>query len=180
MALKFKIPFLNIPKTKKEAFELISDIGEFQKELRGIEDKFKDAVAKLKKDTERRVWTIDELIKRRLIALYGFFIANKKELTKDGTIKEVKLASGELEIFLTLPPTVNIRNERLLVETLKKAGLSRFIKEIVNRKAIQNEPEAVSGIKGISLVQKERFRVTPNVTMESVIEDTKKLRKFLP
>jgi len=175
MVLKFKIP-----KSKAEADELINEIGESQKELKKIEDKFKITVAKLKKDTERKAGSIDRVIKKRLIALYGFFIANKKELTKDGKIKEVRLPSGELEIFLTFPPTVNIKNEDFVVETLKKTGLSRFIKEVVNRKAVQNEPGAVSGIKGISLAQKERFRVTPNTTMESTIEDTKKLKKFLP
>jgi phage host-nuclease inhibitor protein Gam len=56
-----------------------------------------------------------------------------------------------------------VRGAEAVLDALRRAGLSRFIrtKDEVNKEAILNEPEAVARIPGISISQGEDFVVTP-------------------
>lgn len=62
------------------------------------------------------------------------------------------------------PDSVNLKGVEIVIETLKKLKLDRFIrrKEEVNKDAILADKEAVKGITGISIVSgKETFSITP-------------------
>ena len=69
------------------------------------------------------------------------------------------------------PPSVSIRGVETVLETLLRMGLGRFVrvKSEPNKDAMLNEPEAVRGIAGISIVTGvEDFIVTPfEVTAEA-------------
>ncbi|EPC4825652.1 host-nuclease inhibitor Gam family protein, partial [Salmonella enterica] len=82
--------------------------------------------------------------------------------TKGGS-KTANLITGEVA-WRTKPDSVSIKGVELVLETLKKLKLDRFIrrKEEVNKDAILADKKAVENIKGISIVSgKEVFSITP-------------------
>ncbi|MFZ5559460.1 MAG: host-nuclease inhibitor Gam family protein [Patescibacteria group bacterium] len=173
---------IEIPDSKTEVEIFITELAMFQKEAEEIENRLKKAVTALKIDADKRVKKINEIILRRVAAIYSFFLKNKKELTKDGKISIVKLSNGEMEVFLT-NPTLNIRKEDQVITILKARGLgNQFIRtrEEIIRDAVLQNPGAVADINGISITRKEKFLVRPNLTGESVTEEIKKLKKLLP
>ena len=97
--------------------------------------------------------------------------ANRAELTKDGKTKTANLTTGEVR-WRKRPPSVTIKGVDVVLETLQRLGLTRFIrvKNEPNKEAMLAEPEAVRGIAGISIVTgQEDFIVTPlEVTAEEV------------
>ena len=62
------------------------------------------------------------------------------------------------------PPSVSIRGVDAVMDTLLRMGLGRFVrvKNEPNKEAMLNEPDAVRGIAGISIVTgQEDFTVVP-------------------
>lgn len=62
------------------------------------------------------------------------------------------------------PPSVRISKSEVVLETLARLGLSRFIRKVeeVNKAAILDEPDAVRGVAGITVVTGvEDFVITP-------------------
>ena len=87
--------------------------------------------------------------------------AHREELCGKG--KTANLVTGEVS-WRTRPPSVSIRGAETVLETLKRIGLSRFIREKSepNKEAMLNEPDAVKGIAGITIVKDvEDFAITP-------------------
>ena len=77
--------------------------------------------------------------------------------------KTANLVTGEVS-WRVRPPSVSIRGADTVLETLLRMGLGRFVrvKNEPNKEAMLNEPEAVRGIAGISIVTGvEDFIVVP-------------------
>ncbi|EBP3802801.1 host-nuclease inhibitor protein Gam [Salmonella enterica subsp. enterica] len=88
--------------------------------------------------------------------------ANRSSITK-GDSKTANLITGEVA-WRKKPDSVNLKGVEIVIETLKKLKLDRFIrrKEEVNKDAILADREAVKGITGISIASgKETFSITP-------------------
>ena len=95
--------------------------------------------------------------------MHTFCEANRAELTNGGKVKTANLVTGDVSWRLR-PPSVSIRGADTVIETLKRLALGRFVraKEEVNKEAILNEPDAVKGVAGISIVTGvEDFVITP-------------------
>ena len=88
--------------------------------------------------------------------------AHRAELTKEGKVKFHGFAAGEVK-WRMRPPRVSIRAVENVLETLKRLGLSRFIrvKEEPNKEAMLAEPEAVTGLAGVKIEQGEDFVIVP-------------------
>ena len=88
--------------------------------------------------------------------------ANRELLTQGGKVKYANLASGEIKWRMT-PPKVVVRALENVLDFLKQRGLHHLIrtKEEVNKEAIAAEPEAVEGVKGITITQREDFVIRP-------------------
>ena len=74
-----------------------------------------------------------------------------------------ELVTGEVS-WRQRPPSVRITGADAVIETLKRMQLERFVrtKEEPNKDAMLNEPEAVRGIAGISIVSGvEDFAIAP-------------------
>ena len=65
------------------------------------------------------------------------------------------------------------------IKTLRSLGLGRFVREKpeLDKDAILKEPDAVKGIKGISVSQHERFSVKPSNISVEIERDAVKLRQ---
>ena len=84
-------------------------------------------------------------------------------LTNGGKVKTANLITGEVQ-WRQRPPSVRVTGAESVIETLRRLGLSQFVrtKEEVNKEAILNEPEGVKGVAGITVVKGvEDFVITP-------------------
>ena len=95
--------------------------------------------------------------------MQGFCEANRSELTNGGKVKTANLITGEVQ-WRQRPPSVSVRGAESVIETLVRLGLNVFVrtKEEINKEAILNEPDAVKGVAGITVVTGvEDFVITP-------------------
>ena len=88
--------------------------------------------------------------------------ANRQTLCEGGG-KTANLVTGEVS-WRQRPPSVSIRGADSVIETLTRMNMERFVrtKLEVNKDAMLNEPDAVRGIAGITVVTGvEDFSITP-------------------
>lgn len=160
-----------VPQSKEEVIAAIAEIGRLQRERARIEAEMNDRLAEIRQVYEEEAAPYAERIKALSLGVQTWCEAHREELTQGGKIKTVRFASGEVR-WRTRPPSVLIRSTEAVIDTLKKLGLTRFIrlKEEVNKEAILAEPDAIAHIKGITISQKEDLVILPfETTLEEVI-----------
>ena len=164
---RIKTDAINPPANREQADKMLADIGKLQRQVQRIDHNMNDELSKIKAQFEETAAPLNDAINAKFHALHTWAEANRNELLP-GNRKTAKLPSGEISWRKT-PPRVAIRGMQLVIDTLKKMGHNSFIrtKEEVNKEAILAEPEAVEGVKGISITSKEEFAVKP---FESDIE----------
>jgi phage host-nuclease inhibitor protein Gam len=162
-----KTAALPVPKTAEEAELLLADIGRAQRQVSTIENRMNDRLAKIKQEFEEQAKPLNDEIEEKFAALHAWAESNKENLLK-GKAKTAKLATGELS-WRTTPPSVSIRNQKVVLEILKQRGLNALIrsKDEVNKEAILADPSQVKDIKQIVVKQREEFVAKP---YESAIE----------
>lgn len=160
-ATRIKTQALPVPKTAAQAEQLLADIGRAQRQVSTIENRMNDRLAKIKQEFEEQAKPLNDEIEQKFAALHAWAEANKGELLK-GKTKTAKLATGELS-WRTTPPSVSIRNQKVVLEILKQRELHDLIrnKEEVNKEAVLANPERVGDIKQIKVVQREEFAAKP-------------------
>ena len=144
-----KLPAIQhqVPQTRD-----IRIIGELNREIDRAVLAMNDEIAPI---TERHQPGIDAL-KERLKALetgvHAWCEANRNDLTDGGKTKTANLITGEVS-WRVRPPSVLVRGAEAVIDTLKRLGLSRFVRveESVNKQAILNEPDAVRGVSGLTI-----------------------------
>lgn len=164
------------PKTLAEVEELIAVIGDCQRLVKGIETRMNDELALIKTTYEAEARPHKLQAEAALEAVVEYCEAHKGELLV-GDRKSVKLASGEIG-WRTSPPKVTIRKESVVLEALKRLGLHRFIRlgpEEVNKDAVLADPEAVKGVRGISISQSEDLWVKPFSSQIEPVELSRKV-----
>lgn len=153
-----------VPATRAEADEAIRIIGEQQRKRADLETAMNNRLAEVKADFEQRAHPLAESIRALSQGVQTWAEANRAELTKSGR-KTVRLGNGEIR-WRARPPSVTVRAAQKAIAALKLANLTRFIrnKEEVNKEAILAEPEAVTGIKGLTIGSGEDFVIVPFAT----------------
>lgn len=152
-----------VPQSRQEATDAIARIGKLQREFQRMGADMNDRLAKIKQKFEEDAAPIAAEIEQLHKGVQTFCEANRAELTQGGKTKTVNMMSGEVH-WRIRPPSVTVRAADVVLETLRKMGLSRFIrtKEEINKEAILADPGAVAGIKGISVTRDvEDFLVEP-------------------
>ncbi len=151
-----------VPREKADVVEAIAGIGRHQRERDRIAAAMNDELALVRQRYEEEAAPHLEAIKALSSGVQLWCEARRNELTSGGKTKTVRLASGDVQ-WRRRPPSVSVRAIENVLEALRQYGLDRFIrvKEEVNKEAILVEPEAVNGIKGITISQKEDFVVRP-------------------
>lgn len=151
-----------VPQHRDEVIEAIAEIGRLQRERTRIETAMNDDLAKVREAWERQAAPHLERIKELSRGIQFWCEVHRDLLTQGGKVKFARLASGEIKWRMT-PPKVVIRAVENVLEYLRNAGLHHLIrqKEEPNKEAILAEPDAVAGIKGITISQKEDFVIRP-------------------
>jgi phage host-nuclease inhibitor protein Gam len=158
-----------VPQSKEQVSEAIGEIGRLQRERQRLETAMNDEMALIKARYEAEAGPHGDRIKVLTRGVQAWCEAHRAELTTNGKTKTVALADGEVR-WRTCPPRVTIKAQDVVLATLRRLGLTQFIraKEEVNKEALLLEPEAASSIKGITISQKEEFIIVPH---ESQLEE---------
>jgi phage host-nuclease inhibitor protein Gam len=163
-------PF-RVPQHRDEVIDAIAEIGRRQRERARLETLMNDELAQVREGWEKQAAPHLERIRELSQGVRIWCEANRDLLTQGGKVKHARLASGEVKWRMT-PPRVVIRAVENVLDYFKRNGLHRLIrvKEEPNKEAILAEPEAVEGIKGITLVQKEEFAILPfDTELEEIV-----------
>lgn len=154
-----------IPQSRNEVCEAIADIGRAQRERDRIQAGMNDDLATVRKRYEEAAAPHAARISALTQGVAAWCEANRFVLTKNGKTKTAKLSTGEIS-WRTRPPSVTLRGKPAIIEALEKLGLKRFlrIRADVDKDAILRDPDAVEGVKGISISQREDFVIKPDST----------------
>jgi phage host-nuclease inhibitor protein Gam len=151
------------PQTREDCAVWIKALGDTQRELARVETEMNDAIAEITQTYQPRIDELKANIAAKQTGIQTWAEAHREELTEGGKTKTANLITGLVQ-WRQRPPSVTIRGVDAVLETLERLGLSRFIrtKREPNKEAMLNEPEAVKGVAGITIVQGvEDFIVTP-------------------
>ncbi|HAU2967608.1 TPA: host-nuclease inhibitor protein Gam [Salmonella enterica subsp. diarizonae] len=150
------------PQSKEQVSIDIKKIGDIQRELTRIEADANDQIAVIMNQNTPKIEALRAELDVLQKGVQTWCEANRSSITK-GSSKTANFITGEVA-WRTKPDSVSIKGVELVLETLKKLKLDRFIrrKEEVNKDAVLADKKAVENIKGISIVSgKETFSITP-------------------
>lgn len=150
------------PQTRDHVIEQIALIGAHQRERQKIQASMNDELSAVREKWETKAAPHADEIKRLATGVQGWCEANREDLTQGGKRKTVELASGSVK-WRMRPPSCVVRGADKVIETLKRLGLECFVrvKEEIAKDLILAEPEAVKGVRGITITQKEDFVIVP-------------------
>jgi len=151
-----------VPQTRAAVVDAIAEIGRLMRDRTRIEADLNDDIAEMKRSAEELAQPLGARIQALTDGVQTWCEAHRDELTQGGKVKTATLASGEVRWRVT-PPKVVLKGIEAVLDTLRRAGLTRFIraKEEVDKEAILADAEAVAGIRGIRIEQAEEFVVVP-------------------
>lgn len=161
--VRLKAPAQEAPQSKEEVAAQIKELGDLQRMLAREQADMNDAIAAVTQRHQPAMEALTRAIDDHQAGIQTWCEAHRAELTRDGKVKTANLVTGEVQ-WRQRPPSVTLRMADFVIEQLRNLGLSRFVrvKEEVNKEAILAEPEAVSGITGITLkTGVEDFVITP-------------------
>ena len=150
-----------VPQTRTECAAQIKLIGDAQRDFERQRAEMNDKIAEITKQYQPSLEALQGRLEILQEGVQAYCEAHREELCGKG--KTANLVTGEVS-WRTRPPSVSIRGAETVLETLKRIGLSRFIREKSepNKEAMLNEPDAVKGIAGITIVKDvEDFAITP-------------------
>ena len=152
----------SVPQSRDEVNEAIARIGLLQRERERIQADMNDELAKVRLRFEELATPLNEQITGLSQGVHTWCEAHRMELTRSGKTKFYDFAAGEIKWRLR-PPRVSLQSAENILETLKRLGLTRFIrvKEQLNKEAMLAEPEVVSGVAGVKIEQSEDFVIVP-------------------
>jgi phage host-nuclease inhibitor protein Gam len=151
-----------VPQTREEVTDAIAEIGALQRDLQDLQVRMNDELSAVKLSYEREAEGPALRIDALKAGVQIWCDANRRELTHGDKTKTAHLGSGEVSWHLT-PPRVTIRAADVVMEDLRRRGLTRFIRTVdeINKEAILADKDAVAGVKGITISQKEEFIIKP-------------------
>lgn len=174
-----------VPRDMAETEKYLKDIRHHEKEIQAIEEASNSLIAEQKKEIERleneareKSKIFEEKINELAEGVFIFAEANRKEITKDFSVKTVEFPSGDIIKWYFSKSSVQVEDEEAAVDELEKEGLSdgvRIIKE-VNKEWILQYPEEIKGLKKVSIKKgDEIFAIVP---VKTGIELERGKRKF--
>ena len=161
--IKSKTPAAtHVPQSKTDCASDIKALGDLTRQFERSRGEMNDGIAHIAKSYQPVLEALETQMKALQTGIQTWCEANRASLC-DGPLKTANLVTGEVS-WRQRPPSVSSRGAETVIETLQRMHLGRFVrtKEEVNKEAILNEPDAVRGIAGISVVTGvEDFSITP-------------------
>lgn len=166
MATRIKTKTLAVvPQSKNDCAELIRTLGDLQREQLRQKAEMNDEIADITQRYQPGLSDLQARIEALQTGVQAWCEAHRVELCgeNDKMGKTARLVTGEVS-WRMRPPSVSIRGAESVIETLQRMGLDRFVrtKQEPNKEAMLNEPDALRGIAGISIVTgQEDFIIVP-------------------
>jgi phage host-nuclease inhibitor protein Gam len=154
---------IDVPQNNGEAAADIKQIGDLQRQLLRMQAEMNDAIAHVTQSYQAPLEALGKQIGGLQEGVQAFCEAHRDDLTNGGKVKTANLITGEIQ-WRQRPPSVRITGADVVIETLTRLGLIRFVREKleVNKEAILSDPDGVKGVAGISIVSGvEDFVITP-------------------
>lgn len=151
------------PQSTNDCAADIKKLGDLQRDFARHQADMNDEIAAITKRYQPKLEQLSERITTLQQGVQTYCEANRETLTNAGKVKTANFITGEVQ-WRQRPPSVAIRGADAVIETLKRMGLTRFVrtKDEVNKEAILNEPNEVRGIAGITVVTGvEDFVIAP-------------------
>jgi phage host-nuclease inhibitor protein Gam len=154
-----------VPQSKDDCAASIRTIGDLQREFERHRAAMNDQIAEITQEHQPILSDLQARIESLQSGVQAWCEAHRVQLCGEGDKlgKTANLVTGEVS-WRMRPPSVSIRGTDTVLETLLRMGLGRFVrvKNEPNKEAMLNEPDAVRGIAGITIVSGvEDFIVTP-------------------
>jgi phage host-nuclease inhibitor protein Gam len=163
--MKSLAPQYPVPQSKDDCAASIKTLGDLQRMFERQRADLNDLVAAATKQHQPILQDLADRIEALRSGVQTWCEANRVNLCGEGDKlgKTANLVTGEVS-WRQRPPSVQLRNQDVVIDTFGRMGLDRFLrtKVEVDKTAILAEPDAVRGIAGISVVMGlEDFVVTP-------------------
>jgi phage host-nuclease inhibitor protein Gam len=161
---KAKTKAAPVAQSREEVVELIGRIGELGRQVTRLEADYGDQAAELKSRHEALVEPVAAAMADAQARVQGWCEAHRDELTKAGKVKFARFPTGEVK-WRAAPPSIKLRKVDEVIATLKRLGLSRFIrtKEEVNKEAMLEEADVAAVVAGVTVIRDvEDFIVEPH------------------
>lgn len=161
---KLKAPAVTVPvpQSRADCAASIKALGDAQRRFERLRASMNDEIAAVTARYQPELEAQDAQCQALAKGIQTWCEANRATLCENGG-KTANLVTGEVS-WRQRPPSVRISGADSVIETLKRMGLERFVrtKEEPNKEAMLNEPDAVRGIAGISIVTgAEDFAIAP-------------------
>lgn len=155
----------HVPQSKNDCAQSIRTLGDLQREFERQRAAMNDYIAAITQQHQPVLADLQQRMQALQDGIQAWCEAHRTELCGEGDKlgKTANLVTGEVS-WRQRPPSVSIRGVDTVLETLERMGLARFVrtKAEPNKEAMLNEPDAVRGIAGISIVTGvEDFIVVP-------------------
>jgi phage host-nuclease inhibitor protein Gam len=150
--------------TQDDCIAMIRQIGDLERQKVRMTADADDKINEIKQNLGHGIEPISGEIAARQDAVQSYAESNRDRLTNGGKSKSIEYTTGIMG-WRQRPPSVSVRAADVVVETLKKLGLARFIrsKEEINKEAILQEPDAARGIAGLTInTGVEDFYIQPS------------------
>nr|SAY44523.1 Bacteriophage Mu Gam like protein [Serratia marcescens] len=151
------------PQTRDEVISGIKQIGDIQREITRIETEMNDCIGRITNQHAPVIEALSAQLSTLQAGVQAWCEVNRDTLTQGGKTKTANLITGEVS-WRKGNPSVTIKGAEVVMETLKRLKLTRFIltKESINKNAILSDKNAVKDIKGIVINDgKEVFNIAP-------------------
>lgn len=151
------------PQTQTDCAADIKTLGELQRQQARIVAAMNDQIAAITARHQPELEQLGERIDTLQHGVQVWCTAHRDQLTGGGKTKTANLITGEVA-WRQRPPSVSVRGVDVVLDTLRRMGLERFIrtKQEVNKEAILADQDAVRGIAGLSISSGvEDFVITP-------------------
>lgn len=152
-----------VPQSRDDAAADIRKIGDMEREKLRTVAEMNDAIASITQNYQPRLDALNEQLKTLQDGVQGYCEAHRDELTNGGRVKTANLITGDVQ-WRQRPPRVSVRDKDSVIEMLKRLGLTTFIRDNpeVNKDAVLNNPDAVRGVAGLTVITGvEDFIITP-------------------
>lgn len=155
-------PAAIVPQSREECAHHIKVLGDTQRQFEALRGRMNDEIAAITAQYQGQMQALDGCCQSMAKGIQTWCEANRATLCEAGG-KTANLVTGEVS-WRQRPPSVRITGADAVIDTLKRMQLERFVrsKEEPNKEAMLNEPDAVRGIAGITIVSGlEDFAITP-------------------
>jgi phage host-nuclease inhibitor protein Gam len=154
-----------VPQSKDDCAAAIRTLGDLVRTFERQRTQMNDEIAAVAAVHQPVLSGLQAQIDAQRAGIQAWCEAHRVQLCgeHDRLGKTANLITGEVS-WRVRPPSVAIRGAETVLETLERMGLARFVrtKQEPNKEAMLNEPDAVRGIAGITIVTGvEDFVITP-------------------